>query len=174
MTQLLLYSKRIITTVFDRVCTVLCVFLFCQIPLLMQQYEMRLSGHVAELEYFLNGLQNNAAQSHKTLSEYINKFLRQEDVDFSNQGRFLQETVQRERLLRSVLEQLQRASTVEKPFVFLKNLQMEVFDQTLSGFTFGLNLTLETLAYAIIGLLGWATLSSLFQLGELRLPRAPA
>ena len=127
----------------------------------MQQYEMRLSGHVEELTYFLHHVENSAAENHKTLTEYVSKFLEQKDIDFHNQGKLLQDTIEREASLKLALQKLQNASPLEKPFVFLKDIQQDILIQTVSGFTFGLNLTFETLAYAGIGLLSWMILFSM-------------
>lgn len=140
-------------TLFDRLFIIMGVLIFSQFPLFMQQYEMRLSGHVAESARFIAELQVKASSAKKTLPEYIQKFLTQKDADFADHGRLLENTVDRHLVLAQAATSLEKASIMTKPFIFVSCLQLDVFQESLHGFAPGLSFTLETFIYAFMGLL---------------------
>lgn len=140
----------------DRLCIVAGAFLGSQIPQFMQQYSQRLAGHVAELQQLLDQLQKTASLSHKNLDQYIHKFLSSSDPDFAFQGQFMQGIVHRWEDLNMALVHLSQSSPWMRPFVFLKDLQPDIAQSTLRTFQPGINLNLEGLCYAGIGIfLGW-------------------
>ncbi len=137
--------------VLDRVCAVGGAFLFCQLPLLMHEYSMVLSGHLAESRRQINMLQHAASLTNKTLQEYIAKFLKQQDLDFVHQGQLMQSMQSRYDELSEAYTALTTSTVWTKPFVFIKNLDSDVFWDTMSNFTPGLTLTIESIVYAVIG-----------------------
>lgn len=136
----------------DRLFAVGGAFLMCQLPLLMQQYTMVLSGHLAESRRQINMLQHAASLTNKTLQEYIAKFLGQEDLDFVHQGKIMQAMQERYEDLSQAYTSLNQSTVWSKPFVFVKGLDSSVFWDTARDFTPGLTLTVESLVYAMIGL----------------------
>lgn len=145
--------KNLICTALDKIFTVFVVILFCQLPLFIEQYEMRLSGHVQESALLVKELERNAGVANKTLPEYIQKLLKNDDRDVLLAGQLLQNALTRNKDLTYALNRLMNANAFTRPFVFLLHLQGDVVTETYQNFTFGLSLTLETLLYAAIGLL---------------------
>lgn len=142
----------LVSKTIDRLFAVGGAFAFCQFPLLMQQYSMMLSGHLAESRRQINMMQHAASLTNKTLQEYIAKFLGQQDLDFVHQGQIMQSMQKRYEELNQAYSSLQQSTVWSKPFVFIKNLDSSVFWDTARDFTPGLTLTLESLIYAVIGL----------------------
>ena len=145
--------KNLICTALDKIFTVFIVILFCQLPLFIEQYEMRLSGHVQESALLVKELERNAGVANKTLPEYIQKLLKNDDRDVLLAGQLLQNALARNKDLTYALTRLLNANPFTRPFVFLFHLQGDVVTETYQNFTFGLSLTLETVLYAAIGLL---------------------
>ncbi|MDB6080905.1 MAG: hypothetical protein JWO53_177 [Chlamydiia bacterium] len=146
-------TSRFFQGMADRIFTILTVLLFCQFPLFIQQYEIRLSGHVLESAKLIQELEKNASSTHKTLPQYIQKFLNNTDPDFQNEGKLLQRILIRYQTLRLSLEALQQATLFTKPFVFIRHLQIDIFTESIASFTPGLSITLESCIYGLVGLL---------------------
>lgn len=142
---------RLFLSMLDRLFVVVGALLGVQIPLFMQQYTQRLAGHVAELNRVLNNLRELAFQSNKTLEEYIAKFLANPDLDFSRQGEFMAGVASRWQHLSQALENMNTSSIWMRPYVFLRDLQLEIAKPVFYSFELGLNLTLEGFFYAILG-----------------------
>jgi hypothetical protein len=142
----------LITKTIDRCFAVGGSILFCQLPLLMQQYIQMLSGHLAEARHQLNLLQNTASLGNKTVQEYIQKFLGQSDLDFVNQGKLMQSMQSRYEDLSQAYGAIQESSVWMKPFVFASHIDTAVFWDTVKGFSPGISMNLETVIYALIGL----------------------
>ncbi len=137
----------------DRLFAVGGAFAFCQLPLLMQQYSVMLSGHLAESRRQINMMQHAASLTNKTLQEYIAKFLGQQDLDFVHQGQIMQTMQARYEELNNAYAALHQSTVWSKPFVFVKTIDSTVFWDTAADFAPGLTLTLESLIYALAGLL---------------------
>lgn len=142
----------LVSKIIDRCFAVGGAVLACQFPLLMLQYTMVLSGHLAESRRNINMMQHAASLTNKTLQEYIQKFLGQADLDFVHQGELMQEMQLRYADLSESYTALQHSTVWSKPFVFLSRLDSAVFWDTLSDFAPGLTLSFESLIYALIGL----------------------
>ncbi len=142
----------LVNKTFDRLFAVGGAFAMCQLPLLMQQYTMVLSGHLAESRRQINMLQHAASLTNKTLQEYIAKFLGQEDLDFVHQGKIMQAMQSRYEDLSQAYTSITQSTVWSKPFVFVKNLDSSVFYDTVQDFTPGLTLSVESLVYAVAGL----------------------
>ncbi len=142
----------IVSKIIDRLFAVGGAFALCQLPLLMQQYSMMLSGHLAESRRQINMMQHAASLTNKTLQEYIAKFLGQQDLDFVHQGQIMQAMQVRYEDLNQAYAALQHATVWSKPFVFMHNLDSAVFWDTARDFAPGIALNIESLIYAVVGL----------------------
>jgi hypothetical protein len=141
----------------DRLCVVAGAFIGSQIPEFMQQYTQRLAGHVDELQRLLNQIRQVATYSNKTLEQYIQKFISSSDPDFVHQGEFMQGMLVRCDELYQSLIHLMHSSMWMRPFTFFKELQYDIAHSTFVSFQPGINLSLEGLCYAGMGVgLGWA------------------
>ena len=137
---------------FERLFSLSLAFIFLQIPEFIFQYLLRLSGHIQELQLHIVSLTTIANSQQKSLQEYIAKFLKSSDADFSSQGNFMNALLQRADYLKLSLEKIENASLFLKPFVFIKNMDLSIANSTFKSFTFGLKFTTESLIYLFVGL----------------------
>ncbi len=146
---------RLLSSILDRLFVIAGALIGAQIPLFILQYGQRLAGHVDELNRLLNNLRELANQSHKTLEQYIAKFLANSDSDFAGQGKFMLDVVGRFENLNQALQNLMMSNLWKRPFVFIKDLQLDIAESTLHDFQPGIQLTPEGFIYmaisAIIG-----------------------
>lgn len=137
----------------DRVLAVLGALLFSQAPLFMYSYMQQLQGRVAELQGQKEALTRVAAQTGKTLDQYIFKFLSSSDPDFSAQGQLMQQFLERLKTLTLGLHNLQNATLWEKPLVFMQSFYWDITQSTWAHYEIGIPLSLEGGMYAFVGLL---------------------
>lgn len=142
---------RFLFTILDRLFVIAGALLGVQIPLFILQYTQRLAGHVGELNLLLNKLRELANQSHKSLEQYIAKFLASNDSDFVGQGEFMLGVVNRWESLNKALNDLMSSSIWERPFVFIKELQYDIARSTFHDFQPGIQLTVEGFVYMFLG-----------------------
>lgn len=140
-----------IGSLIDRLFVVAGAFIGSQLPSFIQQYTQRLSGHVEELSRMVNTLRQAAAQSDKTLEQYIAKFISSSDPDFSKQGEFMQSMVVRWQELSISLRQLNETTLWNKSLVFFKGWSSDIVKATFASFQPSLSLTVEGFAYTAIG-----------------------
>lgn len=144
------------SSLIDRLFIVAGAFAGSQISPFMQQYSHRLAGHAIELQRIVEQLQKTASLSHKSLDQYIQKFLSSSDSDFVHQGVFMQGIVERSNELNHALSNLMISSPWMRPFVLTKDLQPDIAKATLATFQPALTLNLEGIFYAGLGILfGW-------------------
>ena len=137
----------------DRIFAALGALLFSQVPLFIYYYMQQLQGRVAELLGQKEALIRVAAQTGKTLDQYILKFLNSSDPDFSAQGHLMQGLLERLKTLSTGLSQLQNATVWEKPFIFIKAFYWDIASSTWSQYAIGIPLSIEGGVYAFAGLL---------------------
>lgn len=142
-----------ISHVVERILIVLAVLFFLQIPLFMVAYQHQLLGHIHELHWQVEAMENSAKQTDQSMTGYIHKFVSNSDRDFSNQGKIMNQIYLRWKRFTVDYEALQKASTVTKPFVFIYHLDYEIAKSTLHAFQAGLLLNGESLIYAGVGML---------------------
>lgn len=166
---------RLLGGLMDRVCAAAGALLFSQAPLFMQQYTQQLVGREAELRLQMNGMQQTAAISGKTLEQLIQKFIDSPDSDFHRQGEMMQSLVSRWHHLSDALLAMQTSSTWTRPFEFFYYLDLDVARSTVKSFAFGLSFSSEGMTYALIGLmagyLAFSVLRKLWQISARRLFR---
>ena len=133
------------------VVVLVCMALFAQIPVFVDQYLMRLEGHLAESYLQINAYTKAALAGNKTLDQYIAKFLEQADADFLAQGRVMRAAVDRNAFLASSCEALQAANPLIRPLVCVRYLDREILADTWNGFTPGLLVDINLAVWAFIG-----------------------
>ncbi len=139
--------------IIDRLFMIAGAFLFLQAPQFINAYSQQMEGHVTELHLQIDAIKKAAAQSGKTLEQYISKFVMNSDSDFNLQGRFMQGVIERFSQLSQGLSSLKSAKVWERPFVFVRYLNLEIAQATLNSYAIGLPLTWEGGVYACIGAL---------------------
>lgn len=141
-----------LTGLFDRVFAVIGALVFAQAPMFIQQYGQQLSGRVAELKLQVNSIASAAAQGHKSVPQYIQRFIDSGDQDFMLQGELMQRMTLRFGHLSEALQDLSSTSIWSKPFVFIRDFNWEIAQSTFADFQPGIPFTLEGLMYALIGI----------------------
>lgn len=142
-----------ITGLFDRVFAVACAIICAQSPMFIQQYNQHLSGRVAELKYQVDSMAYAATLGHKSLDQYILRFIESGDIDFIRQGELMHRMTERYESFSIALNRLSEASLISKPFIFVRDFNWEIARSTFSEFQPGVPLTLEGFAYAILGII---------------------
>jgi predicted PurR-regulated permease PerM len=143
---------KFIGWLFNRIFLVLGALVGSQVPEFIQQYTQRLGGHVDELSHLLLLIKQSAALSNKSLDIYIQKFMTNSDPDFVIQGQFMQSMLSRWENLTSSLSNIIRSSIWTKPFVFITQIDKEIFSSTTKSFHPGFTLTIEGLLYTALGM----------------------
>lgn len=138
--------------IIDHLCVVLAAILFLQIPLLIQQYQLQLSGRVAELQWQVDAMRQAATQTSKSLEQYIEKFVKNNDEDIVRQGEVMHRVKQRWTRLSTGLNALETSSLLTRPLVFVYYLQYDVLKATFSIFALGIPFTFEGIIYGMIGM----------------------
>lgn len=132
---------------------ILGALFFFQFPVLMQQYQHQLVGHVNELKWQVGAIHQSALMSGKTVDEYIKKFTDHPDQDFSNQGKLMRRVQTRFDKLMTALAKLQNSSIFTRPFIFFLYIEGDIFNSTIKSFEPGVTFSTEGLLYAILGML---------------------
>lgn len=141
------------SSVLDRICAVIGAIILMQLPMFIDQYSLRLSGHVEELNYQVNKMEYYASLSKKTLEQYIRKFILSKDADFSAQGKIMEEMRVREKKLTDSLLSLKQGNLLTRPFIFLFQSDWAIVDSTFQFYQMGISFSFESIIYAIIGVL---------------------
>lgn len=144
---------KLLSKVIDRLFVVAGAILLLQAPLFIQAYRQHLAGHVAELTWQVDEMQQIATESGKTLDDFVQKFVQNTDKDFSRQGKLMEKVISRQRDFSIALSRLNNASILSRPFVFLWNYNHKIASTTLSMFSLGVPLTFEGVVYALVGML---------------------
>lgn len=139
--------------IIDRLFAVAGALVFSQAPLFMQYYTQQLSGHVAELKLNVEAMGKIAAQSGKTLDQYVLKFMASTDPDFNLQGKLMQSMVERWTVFNENLYSMQNATVWTRPFLFIRQFDWDIARTTYHTFEVGLTFNLEGIIYAFLGLL---------------------
>lgn len=139
--------------IFDRIFIVVFAIILMQFPLFLEQYSIRLSGHVNELAYQVKQVQETAKGSGKNLQQFIEKFTSSKDSDFVKQGKLIQNMVSRKDKLTSSLNALMNANVITRPFIFLFRSDWDIVGATADSYQIGLSLSLESIVYGIVGVL---------------------
>lgn len=140
-----------IAKVLSRIFVIAIILLFSQLPVFVDQYEIRLEGHLAESNRQIEAFRTAAAVGGKSLEQYILKFLDQSDTDFKAQGNLMQEAVERNRFLINACEALNKANPLARPVVFIRYVDNQVLKDAWKSFLPGLSLNVNVVVWASIG-----------------------
>ncbi len=137
----------------DRILCVLGAGLFSQAPEFMQQYLQRLGGHLDEARRQLGIFKDTASQAGVTLDQLVQRTGANSDPGIARLGGVMTESVARTNSLQSAQDALTQASLWERPFVFLRHLDLEIARATWAIYKPAVPTTLEGLVYALAGML---------------------
>lgn len=144
---------RIFDSLIDRILCVLGAVLFSQGPEFMQQYLQRLGGHLAEARRQLAVFQSTAAQAGTSLEQFIRQTGANSDPGVARLGGVMTDAVERAGSLQSAHDALLQAAVWERPFVFLRHLDLEIARATGAIYQPAVPTTAEGLIYALAGML---------------------
>lgn len=134
-----------------RAVIILTALLFSQFPAFENSYSQRLAGHLDELRYQVELMQEVAKRSGKTLDEFIGKFIASSDEDFQRQGQLMHGEKVRLIAMENAVFNFENASPFTRPFVFALNTDPVIVKAAFKQFRVSLPLTLEGLIWAVIG-----------------------
>lgn len=144
-----------------RLLVLLTALVFVQAPQFISQYQDHLRGHVKELDVQIGMLKKIASLSGKNIDQYVDKFVKSSDPDFSQQGMFLERMLERYEKLSASMLSFKTSSRWMLPFSYMANFDMDISQETFNSFTIGFPLNLEGIIYALIGaLVGYGLVSA--------------
>jgi hypothetical protein len=147
------YPLKAIDSLVDRIVAVLGAVASSQLPGFIQHYTQRLGGHVVEAERNLEGWQEIANQTTEgNVVGLANLYLRSPDPEVVAAGQKCLRDLLRAETLQDALTALEHASLWNRPFVFLRHVDGDIAEATLSRFTMNVPLDAESLVYAMCGL----------------------
>ncbi len=145
------YLGRVADGLLDRLFSVAGAILFSQIPRFMQQYIEFLSGALYEVRRQVDSIHIRASELGLSLESFISHHLNSSDGAFVASGKIMQEALERHRLYKEALEALRDSSLWSRPFLFLRYADWSLV--RAMEFQPGLLFTVETLVYALLGML---------------------
>ena len=153
MRSLLKKFFRFLGGFLDRLLAVFGVVSFAQFPQFFNQYIQRLGGHLAEAKFMLVRYEMTADYFNMTLDEYIATHVNSGHEVFVSSGQLISDLVTRINTLEKSFAALKDASVYNRWWVFLRQLDYSIFQETWLDFTPGIPTTLEGAIYGVCGLL---------------------
>lgn len=170
-------SDRGILSVFDslidRVLCVVGAVLLSQGPEFMQQYLQRLGGHLHEARRQLTHFQKTSIEAGLSLDEFIKRTAASAEPSVAKLAGVMTESVERVASLQAAYDALLRASLWERPFIFLRHLNVGITQATAIVYKPAVPTTAEGLLYALTGMLLMLAVYHLVVKKLLRLLRQP-
>lgn len=146
----------------DRVLCVAGAIGFAQGPEFIQQYLQRLGGHVDEARRQVEQFRHAAEQSGVSLDKLISQTNAVSDPAVAKLGGVMTEATTRLQSLESSQAAIEHASALERPLVFIRNMDTDIAHATWSVFKPALPVTMEGIAYGIVGLIAILAIYHLF------------
>lgn len=144
---------RVFDSLIDRILCVVGAVLFSQGPEFMQQYLQRLGGHLDEARRHLAVFQQTAAQAGLSLDQFISQTGTNPDSSVARLGPVMTGAVERVSTLLSAHDALLHAALWERPFVFIRHLDVAIARATGAVYQPAVPTTAEGLLYALAGML---------------------
>lgn len=154
MRALLLWPLRVVDRVIDRIVAVLGAISLSQLPGFMQHYSQRLGGHLAEAQHNLQTWLEVAEEANiDGLPKLVDAYLASDRVEVVEAGRKCAADIARVDHLQDAAGALADASPLERPIAFMRHMDADVARASLAEFSPNVPLDLESLVYALVGLL---------------------
>lgn len=140
-------------SVLDRVVSACGAVVFMQIPSFLVQYQQRLGGHADELSRLIKMYAVAAAQNGRTVEEYIGLHLKSGVSEFVSTGKIMTENLERYHEISEALKNLSQSKGILKLYVFIRDIQYDIFKAALKNFVPGVSFNGETLIYMLAGII---------------------
>jgi hypothetical protein len=151
--NILTWPFRAADSLIDRIVAVLGAIGFSQFPGFMRHYTQRLGGHLAEAERNLQTWRDVAAKAGiPDIQTLVHTYLSSDKVEVLEAGRKCAADVTRSGQLENALSAITSASPWSRPVAFMTHLDPDVARSTASDFAPNVPLDLESLIYAVVGL----------------------
>lgn len=151
--KILLLPFSFLESAVDRIISAAGALVFMQVPSFMVQYQQRLGGHVDELKRLVGKYSAAAADNGRTLEEYISLHLQSGVKEFAATGNIMTGNVERFNMLSEALKKISDSAGIKKFFVFIQNLDWEIFRNTLRDFVPAVSLNTDSILYGICGII---------------------
>jgi len=151
--KILLLPFSFLESAVDRIISAAGALVFMQVPSFMVQYQQRLGGHVDELKKLVGKYSAAAADNGRTLEEYISLHLQSGVKEFAATGNIMTGNVERFNMLSEALKKISDSSGIKKFFVFMQNLDWEIFRNTFRDFVPAVSLNTDSILYGICGII---------------------
>ncbi len=153
MKRYLFYPFWALESLFDRALAIVGSITLAQFPQFYGQYLQRLGGHLDEARRIVTEYSETATSFNLSLQEYISIHLTASNPVLQSTGTIINNSMARLADLENSFQALDNGTLFNRWWLFLKNLDPAIFSQTCSQYTPGLPLTIESLIYALAGLL---------------------
>lgn len=162
MKRILFYPLWALESLFDRALAIIGSISLAQFPQFYSQYLQRLGGHLDEARRIVAEYSKTAASFNLSLHDYIGIHQTASDPVLQSTGTIIDNSLARLAYLEKSFQALENSTLLNRWWLFLTNLDSAIFRQTCSQYTPGLALTIESLIYALSGLLiTWAIYQSM-------------
>lgn len=152
--RIITYPFRLLDSVIDRIVAIIGAMLLSQVPGFISHYVQRLGGHVAEARRNVQSWQEIADKTtNGSLDVLVQGYLNSDLQATVEAGNKCMADMARFEGLRSAMEAINNSTVLNKGFVFLKHVDMEIARGTAGSYVPNLPFDLESLAYAAAGLL---------------------
>ena len=136
--------------------SLICGLALSQFPEFEQQYRQRLSGAVTELSKIVTQFDQDAGQYGLSRDEALERYLSASDEFLNLRGKSMEEIIARYEYLSAHEESLESAGEFERLWVFARDRDSELAQDTASIFEPALPITTEGLIHAAGGFFaGW-------------------
>lgn len=153
MKKFLLYPLRVLEGLIDRILAIAGSITLAQFPQFYSQYLQRLGGHLDEARRIVAEYSEAAASFNLTLSEYVRTHLTVDSPVLQSTGTIIENSLTRLADLENSFQALKAGNLFNRWWIFLRKMEPAIFKQTCLEYTPGLPFTMESLTYALIGLL---------------------
>lgn len=143
----------IFDSLLDRILCVVGAVLFSQGPEFMQQYLQRLGGHLDEARRQLDTFQKTASQSGLSLDQFISQTAANADPAVAKLSGVMTNSSERVSALQAAHDALLHSAIWERPFVFVRHLDLGIARATGAVFQPAVPTTIEGVTYALTGML---------------------
>lgn len=152
----------LISGIIDRIFGLIGALIMSQFPQFFGQYMQRLGGHLQEAQLTLDRYIKAARSLGLSLQEYIHQHLVSQERIYTSSGEVIAELVERYESLKRSYQILENATPLNRWFLFVRQGDFTIAQQTWQEFTPGVPTTLEGIIYALGGLLlGWGIYNGL-------------